>query len=121
MGERLVCNQEVDGSIPFTSTTFAARSSRDRKIRIRCRFGDIGRWLRCRRLFDIVKKLCSAANHQRLSAQHLQPSGWLDDWRLAELIALGLSLRMTVLRSSAEGHLVDALALRGDEGRSTLR
>ena len=33
----------------------------------------------------------------------------------------GSSLRMTVLRSSAEGHLVNALALRGDEGRSTLR
>ena len=33
----------------------------------------------------------------------------------------GSSLRMTVLRSSVEGHLVDALALRGDEGRSTLR
>jgi len=28
---------------------------------------------------------------------------------------------MTVSRSSAEGHLVNALALRGDEGRSTLR
>ena len=26
-----------------------------------------------------------------------------------------------ILQSSAKGHLVDALALRGDEGRSTLR
>ena len=25
MGERLVCNQEVIGSIPFTSTTFSLR------------------------------------------------------------------------------------------------
>ncbi len=36
------------------------------------------------------------------------------------LYRLGLSLRMT--RSQViKGHLVDALALRGDEGRSTLR
>ena len=28
---------------------------------------------------------------------------------------------MTKLKSSAKGHLEDALALRGDEGRSTLR
>ena len=39
----------------------------------------------------------------------------------AERHVSGSFLRMTVLRSSAEGHLVNALALRGDEGRSTLR
>jgi len=28
---------------------------------------------------------------------------------------------MTLSKQAQEGHLVDALALRGDEGRSTLR
>ena len=28
---------------------------------------------------------------------------------------------LTIVRTSAKGHLVDALALRGDEGRNTLR
>ena len=34
---------------------------------------------------------------------------------------LGLSLRMDVCSQVWEGHLVDALALRGEEGRDTLR
>ena len=36
-------------------------------------------------------------------------------------VELSGAAREEKLRSSVEGHLVDALALRGDEGRSTLR
>ena len=36
MGERLLCKQEVDGSIPFTSTT-ADRTTADRSCRARQR------------------------------------------------------------------------------------
>ena len=68
LGERLVCNQEVDGSSPFTSTIHGERvnCSRDGRFEFRCRFGDIGWRPRGCRFFDIVKRLCSAANHQRL-------------------------------------------------------
>ena len=33
MGERLLCKQEVIGSIPFTSTTFAPRSEKRKSSR----------------------------------------------------------------------------------------
>ena len=33
MGERLLCKQEVDGSIPFTSTTFVGATSQSTPIR----------------------------------------------------------------------------------------
>ena len=56
-----------------------------------------------------------------LSVGVLRPfSRYLDYEAEYLLYRLGLSLRMT--RSQViKGHLVDALALRGDEGRSTLR
>ena len=41
--------------------------------------------------------------------------------KIREVVLRGLSLYVMTLQSSAKGHLVDALALRGDEGRSTLR
>ena len=33
LGERLLCKQEVDGSIPFTSTTFVGATSQSTPIR----------------------------------------------------------------------------------------
>jgi hypothetical protein len=33
LGERLLCKQEVDGSIPFTSTTFVGRPAETRQLR----------------------------------------------------------------------------------------
>ena len=41
--------------------------------------------------------------------------------KIREVVLRGLSLYVMTLQSSANGHLVEALALRGDEGRSTLR
>ena len=41
--------------------------------------------------------------------------------KIREVVLRGLSLYVMTLQSSAKGHLVDALALRGDEGRSSLR
>ena len=41
--------------------------------------------------------------------------------KIREVVLRGLSLYVMTLQSSAKVHLVDALSLRGDEGRSTLR
>ena len=43
MGERLLCKQEVDGSIPFTSTKLSARSGEEARLareRLRAWFFD---------------------------------------------------------------------------------
>ena len=56
MGERLVCNQEVDGSSPFASTNFVDCSSWDHEFRRRgIRRGGKRLLFVSRGLFDIVK------------------------------------------------------------------
>ena len=128
MGERLLCKQEVIGSIPFTSTIATARHSDDMETGIPV--PPLRR--RLRRISAAVLCHCEEVVFccQSKAAEPVDRSGlrWIGrarfgDWRHrdAETIAPGLSLRMTVSQSSAEGHLVNALALRGDEGRSTLR
>ena len=51
MGERLLCKQEVIGSIPFTSTILKSECGKQRTVRRRNRFAD----RKICGLFDIVK------------------------------------------------------------------
>ncbi len=51
----------------------------------------------------------------------LREDGVCSSWRCGFVPARGRGCGHERLRSSVEGHLVDALALRGDEGRGTLR
>ena len=62
MGERLVCNQEAIGSIPFTSTTFRPSAERCLAVAPKRR-GGCGREERRRALvfFDLGAKFCAPA------------------------------------------------------------
>ena len=78
MGERLLCKQEVIGSIPFTSTNLLT-------LNIHCS----------------LIKLTKPSHREFLSRKRF------------------ISVHMII--QAMKVHLVDALALRGDEGRDTLR
>ena len=125
-GERLLCKQEVIGSIPFTSTSPRAPAGiLGRRISETCRTAGASRPRRdgealAVMLFVIVNGKCDAAVAVRCERLAVRAGGD-GGGTAAECHVPGSSLRMTVSRSSAEGHLVNALALRGDEGRSTLR
>ena len=125
-GERLLCKQEVIGSIPFTSTNPRAPGGTiGRRISETCRKAGASRPRRdgatlAVMLYVIVNGKCDAAVAVRCERQSVRAGGD-GGGTAAECHVPGSSLRMTVSRSSAEGHLVNALALRGDEGRSTLR
>ena len=117
MGERLLCKQEVIGSIPFTSTRQRLGSYVIGRVE-----ADFGRYQsveRCgvsaHRLFVIVNRLQDPDLIVPGSPGIMKPSV------NAEYVVCGFAPVRDGLQSSAEGHLVDALALRGDEGRGTLR
>ena len=116
MGERLLCKQEVIGSIPFTST---------RRVFIASGTGPQTRRLCVVLFFDMVNRECVAGRvkpfgsvsvftrEMRQAARAgFSPVRGGSCWRGAKQFAL---VRVN------EGHLVDALAPRGDEGRGTLR
>ena len=129
MGERLLCKQEVIGSIPFTSTNFApylnAACAPFGSVKMNsagCRHGT-----RCLVLFDIVKR--SEPNRTRFVQWHDCGVGSVAEksWVFVTFFVLTKRERRlspvhgNPMTQAREGHLVDALALRGDEGRSTLR
>ena len=143
LGERLICIQEVIGSIPIGSTrssqavrsdsTFAEvlsrptgrklTSFRERNISIAWRsrvWGCLG--------FDPERRYCSKSStltNQRSRAN--QPVAWVstafDTWpfQAATTGKTGESLALSGSNQARKGRLVDALAARGDEGRDTLR
>jgi hypothetical protein len=132
-GERLLCTQEGAGSNPVTSTILAPfwpriqRSplfgphrpapprGRARENMICLLFDD------CEERRDVRRgRRCS--RREVSSRERLPPCGAAPAApALQGVPAGGLPLGAAVWLSARQGHLVDALALRGDEGRSTLR
>ena len=155
MGERLLCKQEVIGSIPFTSTTLRPAGfgwltpPGNASWAKECPPKPWRRWtleeptehtaladqgLRRaaipRGLFDIVKKIVSGLRTSiecGISRVECWPHVSLQPLCVGLVPACDKRVVRRACpcarqqRSSAEGHLVDALAPRGDEGRSTLR
>ena len=80
--------------------------------------GFAGPRVRAGGLFDIVKRLCLISVPAPFAAIAAGGDG---NVCLCRELCVGLVSTHGDLQSSAEGHLVNALAPRGDEGRSTLR
>ena len=128
LGERLLCKQEVIGSIPFTSTRHLhhakARGERTAGQRgsgtISSPEGQLDR--RWRVLMDNCEEascVTEAGNRGRPKkpCQGI-PHKVSSERRVCRIHG---SCRWVWRSSANQGHLVDALALRGDEGRGTLR
>jgi hypothetical protein len=124
LGERLLCKQEVSGSIPLTSTRFrSARKTRAGDLRWIGRSNGLRRRLASQApVFDMVKreypKRQTPDNCPRGGGFGRMKSVFTRDSFVAGLRPASDGFCDQAQR---EGHLVDALALRGDEGRSTLR
>ena len=124
MGERLLCKQEGVGSIPITSTIqmtddrkqmseWGAELGKGRRFaggqRSRAFVdGRVKRELRVRRVLG--RKQRSPGARESVFTRPLPAA-----------ICLTFAVGRGEESSAKEGHLVDALALRGDEGRGTLR
>ena len=120
LGERLLCKQEVIGSIPFASTTVAQGKSSLVPF-TSCRGGtDATAPLRAAMLFGIVEMVLWRVHAARLG---FGPAGSVDRVMVLsrEPARAPFVLRMVVGSQAQQEHLVDALAPRGDEGRGTLR
>ena len=143
MGERLLCKQEVIGSIPFTSTTLKGSRQKDeegdrRLIQIPERSQvspEAYFWSFDRRgcsLFNNSKEASALISQDRCmgcDCIDLIPSSQMESGTSVRIpVALGLrsgrkrpARGFKVIGSSEQVHMVDALAITGDEGRSSLR
>ena len=138
MGERLLCKQEVIGSIPFTSTTLKGRRQKNEE-------GD-------RRLIQIAERSqvsheayfwsfdrrgCSLFNNSEEASASISQDRCMGCDCIDPILSksdgighkrenscsqdLGFARGIKVIGSSEQVHMVDALAITGDEGRSSLR
>jgi hypothetical protein len=124
LGERLLCKQEVTGSIPVGSTRIsmqawnsarsAVKSALRSEFQVRLLFKNSEEVKRTRFSqtgFVWVRDCITSAG--ALSAPVLTKRFlWSFVWRRAELRVIG---------SSEQVHVMDALATTGDEGRCSLR
>ena len=121
LGERLLCKQEVIGSIPFASTTDVALgavgSAYGPHLGVRAASPCQRHGLRS---LALLRWFCGVFA-PRCGGWSLRPRRELCDGASREPAGTSFVLRMVVGSQAQQEHLVDALAPRGDEGRGTLR
>ena len=112
LGERLPCTQEVCGSIPHSSTIFYCSNNTSE-----CTGDGV---LRSICSLKIRNKLKIETTHGFLSPKQERKCGVSESLKFSQS-RLCLTRHLRVVRLSDQAYTVDALAVRGDEGRANLR
>ena len=138
MGERLLCKQEVIGSIPFTSTTFERMKPQDEKRSFRLiRVPERSQVSHAAYFWSFDRRGCSLFNNSEEASASISQDRCMG-CDCIDLIPsksdgighkrenscsqdFGSARGFKVIGSSEQVHMVDALAITGDEGRSSLR